>query len=333
MDGDTASRRPIVSIVCHTFNHAAYIEETFRGIANQETSSPFEVIVHDDASTDGAQEVIRRWRADHPGVFRCILQETNQLSRGQRIPGITYPMVRGDYVALCEGDDYWCDPTKLERQLRALRENPGVDLCLHPGRLIGPGGRKGRVAFWHGRRETIYDADRVVSSRGQFAPTASLLFRARVIDRLPRWFFEDPRVPHGDYFVESVGASNGALYIPQVMSVYRRGIPGSYTVRSRVHHPYVQERRMRRMTVFVSQLKECDSIPDGAVDKKVSNVLVNYAINFCLFGDRRRIERIIRRPEWQPGVGARLLFWIAARNTVCCRFLASILSWLRGRYG
>jgi glycosyltransferase involved in cell wall biosynthesis len=117
---------PLVSVTCITFNHENYIEESIKSILAQRTNFPFEVIIHDDASTDKTQEIIKKYASLCPNVIIPILQKENHwLNKGiNATTTIVWPNARGKYIAWIEGDDYWTDPYKLQKQVNFLEANP-----------------------------------------------------------------------------------------------------------------------------------------------------------------------------------------------------------------
>lgn len=118
------SNLPIVSICCLSYNHEPYIKDCLNGFMNQKTNFSFEVLIHDDASTDGTADIIQQYEKKYPSVIKPILQTDNQYSKGIK-PSLTYnyPRAQGKYIALCEGDDYWTDPLKLQKQVDFLEAN------------------------------------------------------------------------------------------------------------------------------------------------------------------------------------------------------------------
>ena len=115
-----------VTICCLTYNHENFIRQCLDGFMIQKTNFHFEVLVHDDASTDKTQEIIREYVAIYPDIIKPILQEKNQYSKGIRtiLASFCYPKAKGKYIALCEGDDYWIDPLKLQKQIDFLENHP-----------------------------------------------------------------------------------------------------------------------------------------------------------------------------------------------------------------
>ena len=115
---------PLVTIKCITYNHEPFIRDALNGFLMQKTDFPFRIVVHDDASNDSTQEIIKHYAGRYPNVIKTILQEKNLHSRGIKRGPYVDPLVAGQYIALCEGDDYWIDANKLQRQVNVLAANP-----------------------------------------------------------------------------------------------------------------------------------------------------------------------------------------------------------------
>jgi len=134
--------QPVVSISCITYNHAPFLRKCLDSFLSQVTSFPFEVVIHDDASTDGTQEIILEYCDKYPDVFFPLLQKENQYSKGVRgmMAKFNFPRCRGKYIALCEGDDFWTDNEKLQKQVDELENNPEVVLTGHDAMIINQKG-------------------------------------------------------------------------------------------------------------------------------------------------------------------------------------------------
>lgn len=120
---------PLVTIRCLVYNHEPYLRQCLDGFVMQKTNFPFEAIVHDDASTDRSAEIIREYAEKYPDIIKPIFETENQYSkRNGSIRRIMNEHTRGKYVALCEGDDYWIDPYKLQKQVDFLETHPDYGL-------------------------------------------------------------------------------------------------------------------------------------------------------------------------------------------------------------
>ena len=119
------NEKPIVSICCITFNHARYIRACLDGFIMQKTNFSFEVLINDDCSTDGTIDILKEYSERYPNIIKPIFHDENQYSKGIRriLATFVYPKVKGKYVALCEGDDYWTDPLKLQKEVDFLESN------------------------------------------------------------------------------------------------------------------------------------------------------------------------------------------------------------------
>jgi glycosyltransferase involved in cell wall biosynthesis len=122
--------KPLVSVCCITYNHEPYIEDALEGFLIQETDFPFEILIHDDASTDRTADIIGQYEAAYPNLIKPIYQLQNQWSKGIRPELINLKRAKAKYIAFCEGDDYWTDPLKLQKQVDFLEANPKYGL-LH----------------------------------------------------------------------------------------------------------------------------------------------------------------------------------------------------------
>lgn len=124
--------KPLVSVLCLAYNHEKYIRDALEGFVSQKTNFPFEVFVHDDASTDNTAEIIREYAEKYPEIIKPIYQTENQHSKNVRIgKTIVFPMMKGKYIAICEGDDYWCNKNKLQKQVDWLETHPDYSFCTH----------------------------------------------------------------------------------------------------------------------------------------------------------------------------------------------------------
>jgi glycosyltransferase involved in cell wall biosynthesis len=219
--------KPIISILCTTFNQQKYIEDAIRGFLIQVTDFPFEIIIHDDASTDETPNILKKYKNLYPNIIRLVLQNENQYSQGKKISSIVASYAKGGYLALCEGDDFWIDENKLSNQKKIVDANPDCSLVIHRCYLMNGGRVELEPAMGHGLSQRDVNISEVVSSAYQFSPTASYLIKKEIFNVLPDWI---EKAPVGDYFLESYSFKLGrVIYTPSVSSVYRRWAEGSWT--------------------------------------------------------------------------------------------------------
>lgn len=154
------NNNPLLTIGCITYNHAGYISQCIEGFLMQKTTFPFEIIIHDDASTDGTSEIVKEYADKYPDLIKAIIQTKNQYSNGGRIYSrFIHPISRGKYIATCEGDDYWTDPYKLQKQVDFLEANPKYVFCGHNimNNIDGWITEHRNVDSWY--KKGIYDID------------------------------------------------------------------------------------------------------------------------------------------------------------------------------
>lgn len=128
---------PLVSICCLTYNHEQFIRQCLNGILIQKTNFLFEILIHDDASTDATVSIIKEYEQKFPQIIKPIYQKENQYRKGIfNTLMYQFPRARGKYIAFCEGDDYWTDEYKLQRQIVFLEANPNYSMCCHRYRIF-----------------------------------------------------------------------------------------------------------------------------------------------------------------------------------------------------
>ncbi len=126
----------IVSVLCATYNHESYIGDAITGFLMQVTDFAFEIIIHDDASVDETATIIKKYQKEYPSIIKPIFQSDNQYSQGNKPGLIMHGVTQGKYYALCEGDDYWLDPNKLQIQYDYLETHENIILCGHNSTVI-----------------------------------------------------------------------------------------------------------------------------------------------------------------------------------------------------
>lgn len=218
MSKDTRSL--MVSIWCITYNHEPYIRQCLDGFVMQKTNFRFEAIVHDDASTDGTAAIVKEYAEKYPDIIKPILETENQYSKQDgSLERICREMCNGKYFAICEGDDFWTDPYKLQKQVDFLEANPEYSMCFHSV-CVKDNGVDNYQLFKH-LKEGIYEGDAVVQK--WTVPTCSIVGKRECIKSIP-W---DNRFNVGDIVIVLTCASFGKLYcINEKMGVYNKNQTG-----------------------------------------------------------------------------------------------------------
>ena len=236
------NKNSILASICSvTYNQKDYIRKSLDSLLMQKTNFKYEIIIHDDCSTDGTTDIVREYAKQYPDIIIPILEEENQYQKGNTriIATFMYPKVRGKYVAICEGDDYWNDPQKLQKQVDYMEshdecsmmvsngygyiEDMGKTILLNPIPIV--------TSRYLAMEEILKESNGLI-------PTASTILRKELIVNEPEWSF---KAPVGDRPLRMWCAINGKVfYDVNPMVTYRRGSAGSFTltVRKDIDYAY-----------------------------------------------------------------------------------------------
>ena len=221
---------PLVSVLCLTYNHEAYIRQTLESFVTQQTDFPFEVIVHDDASTDGTAGIIWEYAVKYPDIIKPIYQTENQYSKPDTpiMKTFLFPKALGKYFAICDGDDQFTDPLKLQRQVDFMEANPEYSICVHRAFLHLEGTDPSEDLFYPEEEEDRdYERRELIVKGAGFFATNSFLMRREVGETLPEAFFI-PGV--GDYpWLIYASILGKCRYLAAPMCVHNEGVKGSWT--------------------------------------------------------------------------------------------------------
>lgn len=213
---------PLVSICSITYNHKAYIRQCLDSLLSQKTDFTYEIIINDDCSTDGTTEIIKEYASKYPNLIHPIFHDENQYSKGVRgmFAKYCFPKARGKYIALCEGDDYWTDPLKLQKQVDFMNYNECCSLCFHHVEVLYDGVPYGGDCFSYvkpGACTLEY------MLRNWVIPTCSVLYRREIHEYIPI----NSKFQYGDNVLFLTCFSHGLVYcVDGVMGVYRRNSGG-----------------------------------------------------------------------------------------------------------
>ncbi|MDA3878599.1 MAG: glycosyltransferase, partial [Halothiobacillus sp.] len=299
---------PLISVYMLTYRHEGFIAQAIEGVVAQQLDVPFELIIGEDCSPDNTRSIVLEYQHKHPDLIRVITSDQNVGAKANaaRCQAAT----RGTYVAICEGDDYWCDPAKLARQLAIFDAYPDCAMVFHDATVIdantGETLRTGRRAL----RSRMFNTHEIILGDGGMIPTASILVRRAVLVDKPAWYRD---APVGDYPMALRGSALGKIaYLDRVMSVYRANTPHSWTRR---HLPSISARldyakRIESMLQgFAAEHgPQFDHAIRFTVSKYYSDVLVRLQGSL---EDKRAIYAAVRRKLL---LSDRVISWIEVKS-------------------
>ncbi len=216
---------PLLSVSVITYNHRAFIEQTLQSVIDQEVNFDLEILVGDDASLDGTQEIIKEFENNNPDLIYGIYHETNNSGIPGRVNNLTNLInCRGKYIALLDGDDFYTDKLKLQRQVDFLENNPEYSAVFERATALDIENKrvpqKEHKLFYHDE-QLIEDFDylSVYQNANSFMHTSSIVFRKESILPLENWF---SRVHYADFIMELLLASKGRIkFFNNYSSIYR----------------------------------------------------------------------------------------------------------------
>lgn len=306
-------REVLVSITSLAYNQEKYIRKTLEGFVSQKTDFPFEILIHDDASTDGTAAIIREFEERYPDLMRPVYQTENQYSKGVKVGVELRRRARGKYIAFCEGDDYWTDPEKLQRQVDYMEAHPECSLCVHATRIIDEAGNPTGGAFRLADHDLDFDANEVILSGGGMFQTNSMLARREYMDNYPPFYYHSPV---GDYPLQIYMGMRGKIhYIDRFMSDYRWQSNGSWSAKTLSS----TERTVKHCDAMCRLLEEIAEYDNGGYADSCRKRIDLFRLYAALLSgdkktvkalrktvDRSRLSRAMKIGMYLPGLYYRL---------------------------
>lgn len=254
---------PLVNVYCLVYNHGKYLRQCLESLATQHTAFPYTVIVHDDASTDNSPDIIREFAARYPSRIVPVFQSENQYGKGI-VRRFIEPRVDAKYLAICEGDDYWSSPDKLQKQFDALESHPECGMCLHRTREVTESGEDTGLEYPMQVFPTgLLGPDRLFDSiEPRMFHTSSYFVRA---DAWRKYILHPPAYrtacKMGDLpLLLHFGSNYGVWQLNETLSCYRRGGASSWTsTRIKVDESYL----IRHASSIVATYKAFDEETGG----------------------------------------------------------------------
>ena len=321
---------PLVSIACITYNHESYIADAIEGFLKQRTDFPFEIVIHDDASTDKTADIIRFYLEKYQRIIKPIFQKENQASQLKKnllLPIIltTVSHAKGRYIAYCDGDDYWTDSNKLAIQIAEMQKYSNCNVSFHPVfRQRINGKKRAKIIAKHSAKNKIFKPKQLILGAAKFCPTVSFIFKANVFESIPKWLFDAPCT---DYFLQVLASLNGgAIYISKVMAVYRACSSGSWSEQMSKNKNLVY-------SYFTGMLSSLDDI-DNYMNKKYTNEIGIIKKKLCFFMctnptlslEERR--KIFQENNAKFNFNRKLIWFLIFRNKKFCELMYNVKSYI-----
>jgi glycosyltransferase involved in cell wall biosynthesis len=263
-----------VSICCITYNQEKYVRKTIEGILMQKTQFQIEIIISDDASTDNTPQIIMEYEAKYPDIIRAIYRNENEYSKGNHLLIFNFNLAKGKYIATCEGDDYWSDENKLQRQFECLEKNSDSVMCVHTVRYISEEGNIREDYRPLNLKEGEINGDnliRMIMLDKEHCPfqLSSYFFRYDYLNELVN---ETPKfisqAPVGDIPLMLFLATKGNFfYIKEEMSYYRRNSVSSWSCGQRLI-----TNKIKHYEAYINAIK----LYDIYTDYKYSKIIDHY---------------------------------------------------------
>lgn len=275
--------KPKVSVCCITYNQKDYIGQALDSFIMQKTNFPFVVIVGDDASTDGTTEIIKEYALKYPNIIKPIFQEVN--SGGFKNFCDVYNSVDTEYVAICEGDDYWTDENKLQKQFDCLEANKEMTICFHKTKCIFENEWKKSYEYPNPNQrfnKTILSIEDIV--KRNFIQTNSCMYRWCFNGKDLSEYHSADIMP-GDWYLHILHAKKGnIIFLDETMSVYRINKKG-------IWHNYFVDQDAIHLKYGIKELNFFNKVYNNFTDKSedylsgikynIINIIDSYCKNFC----------------------------------------------------
>ena len=272
----------MVSIYCLAYNHEQYIRDALEGFVNQVTDFKYEVIIHDDASTDGTASIIKEYEEKYPDIIKPVYQKENQYSQGIDIlETFLFRKMSGKYIAICEGDDYWCCNDKLQKQVDFMEKNPKFAGCAHSSYIENLLTNTKTIYNYSESDYSFEFIDILLWSNKRFQTSSILLKKEYLLipDKLTI-----NRI--GDYpRAVNLMLNGGIYYMKDIMSVYRAFTPASWSINNET----CKEKKIMVHNAKLKFLDNLDEYTNGVYNREIEIVRRNFEYDLLIEQEKYKI--------------------------------------------
>lgn len=267
----------LVSVLCTAYNHEKFIRDAIEGVIRQKTDFRYELIIHEDASTDHTAEIVKQYENCYPEIIRVIYQKENQFQHCNIYETYLFPQARGKYIALCEGDDYWIDDEKLQRQVDFLENHKEYSMCMHNAvKYNFETGEKSLLNTF--TSEGTYSQEEQIKAGlgSEFPAFASYMLRKELLKEMPHFFMNQKVL---DYPLRQYYAGRGAVYyFEKPMSVYRVATPQSYMTQTTKSKEFYNNYTLEMIRFF----EKFDAYENYKFHGLICNKVLSDYFGYCL---------------------------------------------------
>lgn len=287
------SGEPLVSVLVVTYNHEKFIEQTLQGILMQNVNFIFEVVIGDDCSTDGTQSIVKSYQQKYSDIIKPYSHKRNLGKRGQLNFVHTLSRCKGQYIAIIEGDDYWTDKYKLQKQVDVLVNNPNISICHHwHSYLIEENGSNSMISapkLGHGYLNKEIATVREIFQNKLRIKSRTMMIRKSAIYPLPNWFL---KCAYGDVTLSFIAGKSGTyFFIDEPMAVYRVTNTGASTqgLKEKGTARFLLEQYMDYIKIWDMANKHYDYLYNKEAIQTISNfynkIFYSNGITFAIYAN------------------------------------------------
>jgi glycosyltransferase involved in cell wall biosynthesis len=260
----TIKKTPSVAVFMVIYNHEKYIKTAIESIVCQKTNFPVKLFIGEDCSTDNSRQICLDMKSKYPGKIELLLNETN-LGALRNAANVYEACINyGKYTAICEGDDYWTDCTKLQKQVDFLENNDDFNICCHRAKYLNEVKKTFRKPKYYNK--TVFDQADIANHN--LVQTLTVVFRNSAFRKLPKAYFDSIS---GDYFINMMLSETGKIkYLRETMAVYRQHSSGAWQSGSMVYG--------HKNTLSVSNYYLNTNIPQNVKENLKRNIVRNHIL-------------------------------------------------------